>query len=142
MANLLGFTPYVGQSQKLNSVLKKNGQFLITVDDGKIYVDVNDERYLVSTKNILKSQEIILEGNSWEEENNIYVQTALVEDIKKDTFFDVKPVISLDASLGVQEKQAFNLITNIIIEEDGTIKFLCYEEPPQIDFSVQIFYQT
>jgi hypothetical protein len=70
MAGNMNFSPKIGKQLNLENLPVKDGQFIVTTDDSKIYVDIDSQRQLVgeakNPKNLLKAT---LNPNDWEKDD-------------------------------------------------------------------------
>jgi hypothetical protein len=78
-------------------------------------------------------------GEVWktEKETAPYTQEVTVEGILKDDRPHVMPVYSEDAEAALLEKEAWLMVSDAKTA-DGTITFICFEEKPETEITVQI----
>ena len=133
MANTTAFFPCIGKKSDLSSLAIKNGQLIITVDDGKIYADVYDNRYLIGTANRIE-KDITIEVTDWVGESAPYTYTISDSEITDNMIFISKLVIS-NAESANQELIDYNYIDSIE-SENGAITLYCYSNRPTITLNI------
>ena len=136
---ILSFSPFFGKKKDLVRVEQKDGQFIVTTDDPKIYLDAEGKRILIAQG---KSSNDIIMGTfyvtnwSYNEKTGIYSQSITAQSVTGDYPLIVDLIISSDSDDGVLEQNDWGKITKIVAEE-GKIIGYCYDSQPTIDLSFQ-----
>lgn len=140
MADVLGFQPAFGKAEDLGKVTVKDGQFICTIDDSKIYVDYNGTRRLVGVGN---NQNNISRGTfamiNWvyDEDNEIYIQEVAMPKVTGNHALLVDLVVSSSPDVGIEEDNEWGKVTKIMADEGKVIGY-CYGSQPNIDLSFQV----
>lgn len=140
MANdVIGFIPQVGVSNRLNSLQTKDGQFIITTDDSKIYLDMDGKRQLIAeaknNKNIIRGTFYLINWQ-YDSKNSIYYQTIEHSSISGNYPLMIDLVVSSSQQIGATEQDEWGKITRIVAGE-GTLTAYCYSSQPFIDLNFQ-----
>lgn len=138
MAEVIAFAPSFGKKADLYKMQEiRTGQFIITVDDGKIYLDAFGKRNLIgeakNTKNLIYGTFYVTQWE-YDAESGSYFQTVQNNKVSGDFPLMIDVVISNNVDIGVQEQNSWSKITKIVAE-NGAITAYCYDSQPDIDLN-------
>lgn len=135
MAGNMNFSPKIGSQINLENLSVKDGQFIVTIDDSKIYVDIDGQRKLVgeakNSKNLLKAT---FNPNDWErdDQKEYYFQTIEVLGVSGKYPLIVDLIPTTDEPLTAQ-RELKDWAKMISIQADkGSITAYCYNIPSTI----------
>ena len=132
MAGNMNFFPKIGEQLNLENLPVKDGQFIVTIDDSKIYVDIDSQRRLVgeakNPKNLLKAT---LNLNDWErdDQKEYYYQSVNILGIsgKYPLIVDLIPTIN-EPLTAQRELKDWAKMVSIQADEDSITAY-CYNIP-------------
>ena len=137
MAEVIAFTPSFGKQADLYKMQVKTGQFIITTDDGKIYLDAFNQRNLVGeAKNAKNLIEGVFYAENWEydEDSESYFQIVPNTKVSGDYPLMIDVKISTNPYTGLEEQEQWFKITRVVAGE-GAITAYCYDSQPSMDLT-------
>ena len=132
MAGSMNFSPKIGSQINLENLSVKDGQFIITTDDSKIYVDIDGQRKLVGeAKNVNNLLKATLNQNDWirDDDKEYYYQTVEVLGISGKYPLMVDLIVTTDESLTAQRELKDWAKMVSIQAERNSITAYCYNIP-------------
>lgn len=135
MAGNMNFSPKIGSQANLESLSVKDGQFIITTDDSKIYVDIDGQRKLVGdAKNVNNLLKATFNPSNWErdDQKEYYFQTVEVLGVSGKYPLVVDLIPTTDEPLTAQRelKDWAKMIS--VQAKKNSITAYCYNVPSSV----------
>lgn len=135
MAGNMNFSPKIGSQTNLENLSVKEGQFIVTTDDSKIYVDIDGQRKLVGeAKNVNNLLKATFNPNDWErdDQKEYYFQTIEVLGVsgKYPLVVDLIPTTDEPLTAQGELKDWAKMIS--IQADKNSITAYCYNIPSSV----------